>query len=58
MAKNLDKEEVKKLTEELLINRRNGYFQVEDENIKKADDFCEEYKRFLDLSKTEREAVS
>ncbi len=58
MAKKLDTAEVKKLTEELLVNRRNGYFQVSDDKIKKADDFCENYKKFLNLSKTEREAVS
>lgn len=58
MAKKNDIVDVKKLTEELLINRKNGYFQVRDEKIKKADDFCEDYKKFLDLSKTEREAVN
>lgn len=58
MAKKNDITDVKKLTEELLINRKNGYFQVRDERIKKADDFCEDYKKFLDLSKTEREAVT
>ena len=55
MAKKND--EVTKLTEELLINRKNGTFQVSDEKLKKADEFCESYKTFLDESKTEREVV-
>ncbi len=58
MTKKIDNVDVKQLTEELLINRKNGYFQVGDEKIKKADDFCEDYKKFLNLSKTEREAVT
>ncbi|WP_312693390.1 aminopeptidase [Caproiciproducens sp.] len=57
MAKKFDKDELKKLTEELLVNRRNGFFQMEDETVKKADEFCEDYKAFLNLSKTEREVV-
>jgi aspartyl aminopeptidase len=43
MAKNLDNAEVKKLP---------------DKKVKEADDFCEDYKKFLNFSKTEREAVS
>ncbi|TQI65528.1 aminopeptidase [Clostridium sp. KNHs216] len=57
MAKKYEKDELKKLTEELLLNRKNGYFQMEDETVKKADDFCEDYKKFLDLAKTEREVT-
>lgn len=58
MAKKMETEEVKKLKEELLINRKNGYFQISDEKVKKADQFCEEYKNFLNQCKTEREVVS
>nr|WP_319487925.1 aminopeptidase [uncultured Caproiciproducens sp.] len=57
MVKKIGKDELKKLSEELLVNRKNGYFQMEDETIKIADDFCENYKKFLDVSKTEREVV-
>lgn len=56
-SKKLDKEDVKKLKEELLLNRRNGYHQIPDEKVKKADSFCEGYKAFLNESKTEREVV-
>lgn len=57
MAKKNETPDVKKLKEELLLCRKNGYFQIPDEKVKKADDFCEGYKAFLDGSKTEREAV-
>lgn len=57
MAKKNETPDVKKLKEELLLCRKNGYFQIPDEKVKKADDFCEGYKAFLDSSKTEREAV-
>ncbi|WP_419196133.1 aminopeptidase [Caproiciproducens galactitolivorans] len=53
----LGKEEVKKMSDELLLDRKNGYFKVEDEKVQKADEFCKGYKKFLDASKTEREAV-
>jgi aspartyl aminopeptidase len=58
MAKKDEKSDVKKLTEELLLNRKNGYLQVPDERVKKADHFCEDYKKFLNTAKTEREVVS
>lgn len=57
MAKKQETEEIKKLKEKLLLNRRNGYFQIADEKVKKAELFCEDYKKFLDLGKTEREVV-
>lgn len=52
-----DKTEVDRLREALLINRKNGFFSVTDEQVKEADKYCEEYKEFLDLCKTERECV-
>ncbi|HEX2985742.1 MAG TPA: aminopeptidase [Caproiciproducens sp.] len=58
MAKKPENDDVKKLREELLVNRRNGYFQIPDDKVKKADTFCEEYKNFLDHGKTEREVVA
>lgn len=50
--------ETKALTEKLLVNRKNGYFSVNDAKVKKADTFCEGYKEFLQNSKTEREAAA
>lgn len=61
MAKKTEKAEkanVKKLTEDLLINRKNGYFQMTDEKIKTADKFCEGYKNFMNTAKTEREVTA
>ena len=40
------------------LDRRNGYLRLENEEIEAAYDFCEDYKTFLDRSKTEREAVA
>lgn len=57
MSKKTEKTSVEKLTEELLINRKNGFMDVTDEQVKKADKFCEGYKTFLNKAKTEREAV-
>ena len=47
-----EKTEVDRLREELLINRKNGFFSVTDEQLKEADEYCEGYKEFLDLCKT------
>ena len=46
MSKKAEKTSVEKLTEELLINRKNGFMDVTDEQVKKADKFCEGYKTF------------
>ncbi|HHV32060.1 MAG: aminopeptidase [Ruminococcaceae bacterium] len=58
MAEKMENETIKKLKEELLINRKNGYFQIPDEKVKEADRFCEDYKKFLNEGKTEREVVA
>ena len=58
MPKKAEKNGIESLTEKLLISRKNGFFDVTDEKVKKADDFCEDYKKFLDESKTERECVA
>lgn len=58
MTKKMETEEVKELKEQLLLNRKNGYFQVPDERVKKAERFCEDYKAFLNQGKTEREVVA
>ena len=39
--------DVEKLTEELLISRKNGFFDVTDKEVSKADSFCEGYKVFF-----------
>ncbi len=50
--------ETKELQEMLVNKAENGFFTVSEDVIKMADDFCEDYKSFLDLAKTEREAVN
>lgn len=51
------KSEAKKLQDKLVSKRQNAGLILNDEQIEKADSFCEEYKNYLDKSKTEREAV-
>ena len=45
------------LKEKLFIDRKNGGLLLDDAELSRADAFCEDYKAFLDASKTEREAV-
>ena len=45
------------LKEKLFLERKNGGLLLDDAELAKADAFCEDYKAFLDASKTEREAV-
>lgn len=56
MAKD-EKPNIKKMTKELLVNRKNGYLQVTEEKVEAADQFCEGYKDFIGTAKTEREVV-
>ena len=49
------KTEGQKLEERLSYKRKNVWEKVDEDYIKKAFDFCEEYKSFLNSSKTERE---
>lgn len=53
---NEEKSAVTKLKEELFA-KRDSIKKLSDEEIKEADDFCINYAKFLDESKTEREAV-
>lgn len=53
-----EKSEAKQLKEALMIKKESGAKKVKEEVIAKADEFCEEYKNFLDKAKTEREAVA
>ena len=46
----------KDLQEKLFMKQKNACLKMEESEIKKADDFCEEYKAYLNEGKTEREA--
>ncbi|MBE6846353.1 MAG: aminopeptidase, partial [Ruminococcus sp.] len=52
-----EKSEGKLLKESLLSRKKNALLKMDENEVKKSDDFCEDYKKFLDLAKTEREAV-
>ena len=56
MEKKNDK--VKELKEKLFMTKKNSALIMTDAEIKKADKFCEDYKKFLDVAKTEREAAT
>lgn len=43
--------------DELLLDNKNGYLRLSKQETEKINDFCEEYKNFLNISKTERESV-
>lgn len=49
---------VKNLKEKLFMEKKNAIKIMSDAEIKKCDKFCEGYKKFLDIAKTEREATS
>jgi aspartyl aminopeptidase len=57
---NMEKEKTvaQQLKEKLFMNQKNIGVILSEEEIQKADLFCEDYKKFLDSAKTEREAVS
>ncbi len=48
----------KELKEKLLMNKKNAALRMSGEELKKCDKFCEGYKAFLDIAKTEREAAA
>ncbi len=47
----------KELKEKLFYNRKNGLLKISEEQFKTACDYCEGYKNYLNLAKTEREAA-
>ena len=47
----------KNLKEKLFYTKKNGLLKAEENVLEKATSYCEGYKRFLDIAKTEREAV-
>ncbi len=55
--RNEKKSEGQELAEKLLNTRKNGFLKVDDAKIAEADAFCEGYKAFLRVAKTERESV-
>lgn len=58
MKENVEnKSSAEKLNEKLLLKRESGILKITDEEIIKADEFCEDYKKFLNSAKTEREFI-
>ena len=51
------KEQITELKESLLYKKKNVYEVMDDAEIEKMNDFCKGYVKYLDASKTEREAV-
>ncbi|MBO5320141.1 MAG: aminopeptidase [Ruminococcus sp.] len=58
MSENKEKSISKELKEKLFSQRKNGYLRIDAEEEKAVFAFAENYKRFLDIAKTEREAVA
>ena len=58
LNKKEEKSEAAQLREKLFRNKKNGCVKVSTDEIKKADEYCEEYKNFLNRAKTEREAAA
>ena len=56
MAK--EKLTVKELKEKLFADKKNAVLRMSEDELKKCDKFCEGYKAFLDIAKTEREAAA
>jgi aspartyl aminopeptidase len=48
----------KELKEKLFEKNKHGFLRMDDSEVNKCDSFCEEYKKFLNDAKTEREAVN
>lgn len=53
-----EKNELKALRESLLMKKQHAAQQLDDAQLEACDAFCEDYKTFLDRSKTEREATA
>lgn len=54
----MDKEKLKALKESLLMKKEHAAQRMDETEIETADRFCEGYKQFLDVGKTEREAAA
>ena len=53
-----EKSLAKLLQEKLFSEKKNGMLKLSDDETAKVDEFCEDYKHYLDNAKTEREAVN
>ena len=51
-------EEKKDYRAELFYEPKNGYDTLSDAGREALEAYCEEYKRYLDVSRTERESVA
>ncbi|MDD3692659.1 MAG: aminopeptidase [Oscillospiraceae bacterium] len=58
MSNNQKKTPSEALKDELFYQSREATRTLSDEEIKKADSYCEQYRKFLNSSKTERETVN
>ena len=58
MAKKEKEKTAEALKEKLFMKRKNAASVMTETEIAKADKYCEDYKRFLDNAKTEREACA
>ncbi|MCL1794955.1 MAG: aminopeptidase [Oscillospiraceae bacterium] len=58
MEEKTNKSEGELLKEKLFYKAKQGYEALDAEKIRKAYDFCEGYKTFLDKGKTERESAA
>ena len=47
-----------KLREQLAYNPKHGGLKLTEDQLRRAYEFCDDYKEFLDAAKTEREAVA
>ena len=50
--------EYKELKKKLFYENKNAFLRLDEKEIEKAYEFCEGYKQFLNLAKTEREAAA
>ena len=57
MPEKKEKSKAEKMQEKLLMKPENAGLRMTDKEIETAFNFCEAYKSYLDLAKTEREAV-
>ncbi len=57
MSKEKEKSPAQELKDKLFYTKKNVYQLVDEEEVNKINAFSEDYKNFLNLAKTEREAV-
>ena len=46
----------KELQEKLFMKQKNAYLRMDESEVEKVNSFCEDYKKYLNAGKTEREA--